>query len=183
MRNPFLYPGFRVLLLFLKEPYREFHLREVAKLTKVSSSTAKRFLDFYTESGFLEKQKKANLTLFKSNIENLSFRHIKIGYFLMNLQPLVTNLREVYSNASIILYGSCARGEDDPQSDIDFLIISRRKEKVELGVSEKHLKRKITMLVYEPREWEEKAKKDKAFYERILIDGILLQGSLPVVKL
>jgi predicted nucleotidyltransferase len=81
------------------------------------------------------------------------------------------------------LYGSCARGEDDPQSDIDFLIISRRKEKVELGVSEKHLKRKITMLVYEPREWEEKAKKDKAFYERILIDGILLQGSLPVVKL
>jgi predicted nucleotidyltransferase len=183
MRNPFLYPGFRVLLLFTKEPYREFHLREVAKLAKVSSSTAKRFLDFYVESGFLEKQKKANLTLFNSNIENQSFRHIKIGYFLMSLQPLVSNLCEVYSNASIVLYGSCARGEDDPHSDIDLLIITRRREKVELSASEKRLGRKITILVYEPHEWEEKAKKDKAFYERILIDGILLQGSLPVVKL
>jgi len=183
MRNPFLYPGLRVLLLFSKEPYREFHLREVAKLAEVSSSTAKRFLDFYTESGLLEKQRKANLTLFKANVENLTFRHMKIGYFLMSLQPLVSHLNETYSNASIILYGSCARGEDDPQSDIDLLIVSRRKEKTGVSVFEKHLGRRITMLVYEPHEWEEKAKEDRAFYERILIDGIPLQGSLPVVRL
>jgi len=183
MRNPFLYPGLRVLILFTKEPYREFHLREIAKLAEVSSSTAKRFLDFYTESGLLEKQRKANLTLFKASIENLTFRHIKIGYFLLDLQPLVSQLHETYPNASIVVYGSCARGEDDLQSDIDLLIVSRRKEKVELSIFEKQLGRKITMLVYEPHEWDEKAKEDRAFYERILIDGIALQGNLPVVKL
>jgi predicted nucleotidyltransferase len=183
MRNPFLYPGFRVLLLFSKDPYREFYLREVAKRARVSSSTAKRFLDFYVEGGLLEKQKKANLALFKANVENLTFRHIKIGYFLMGLSSLVSNLREVYPNASIILYGSCARGEDEPHSDIDLLIISGRKERMEFSVFEKHLGRKINTLVFEPYEWEEKAKKDRAFYERILIDGIPLQGSLPVVKM
>ena len=183
MKDPFLYPGLRVLLLFFNEPYREFHLREIAKLANVSSSTAKRFLDFYTEKGFLQKQRKANLVLFKANVENSAFRHMKIGHFLLKLQPLLVHLKEVYPNSSITLYGSCARGEDDAQSDIDLLIISRKKEKAELYKFEKQFERKITVLVYEQHEWEEKAKKDIAFYERILIDGIPLQGNLPVVNL
>jgi len=44
------------------------------------------------------------------------------------------------------------------------------------------LKTKAAILIYTLHEWEEKAKKDKAFYERILIDGIVFQGNLPVVK-
>jgi len=158
-------------------------LREIAKLAKVSSSTAKRFLDFYSEKGFLQKQRKANLALFKANVENTSFRYMKLGYFLLKLQPLVDHLKEVYPNSSITLYGSCARGEDDPQSDIDLFILSRKKEKAQLSKFEKQFERKITLLVYDQHEWEEKAKKDRAFYERILIDGIPLQGNLPVVTL
>jgi len=183
MKDPFMYPGLRVLLLFFNEPYRDFHLREIAKLAKVSSSTAKRFLDFYNEKGFLEKQRKANLLLFKADLENPAFKHMKASYFLMKSRSLADYLREVYPDSSIVLYGSCARGEDDLQSDIDLLVISRKKEKAELGRFEQHFERKITLLVYEPHEWEEKAKKDRAFYERILIDGIPLQGNLPVVKL
>jgi len=183
MKDPFMYPGLRVLLLFFNEPYRDFHLREIAKLAKVSSSTAKRFLDFYNERGFLEKQRKANLVLFKANLENPAFKHMKVSYFLMKSRPLVDYLREVYPDSSIVLYGSCARGEDDSQSDIDLLVISRKKEKAELDKFEKQFERKITLLVCKPREWEEKARSDRAFYERILTDGIVLQGSLPVVKL
>jgi len=183
MKDPFLYPGLRVLLLFFNEAYREFHLREIAKLANVSSSTAKRFLDFYSEKGFLGKHRKANLVLFKANLENPAFKHMKVGYFLMESRWLADYLREVYPNSSVVLYGSCARGEDDLRSDIDLLIISRKKEKVELSRFERQLERKITLLVFTPREWEEKAKGDRAFYERILIDGIALQGSLPVVKL
>lgn len=182
MKDPFLYPGLRVLLLLCKEPYREFHLREIAKLAKVSSSTAKRFLDFYSEKMFLKKQRKANLVLFKANLENPAFKYMKVSYFLLESQSLLDYLREVYPNSSIVLYGSCARGEDDMRSDIDLLIISRKKKKTELRRFEKQLERKITLLVYAPPEWEEKAKSDRAFYERILIDGIVLQGSLPVVK-
>jgi len=183
MRDPFSYPGVRVLLMFFNEPYREYHLREIAKLAKVSSSTAKRFLDFYNEEGFIQKQRKANLALFKANIANSAFRHLKIGYSLFKLQPLADHLEEVYSNFSIILFGSCSRGEDDLQSDIDILVISSRKERADLSEFERHLERRITLLLYEPHEWEVKAKSDKAFYERILVDGIPLRGNLPVVRL
>ena len=183
MKDPFMYPGLRILLLFFNEPYRDFHLREIAKLAKVSSSTAKRFLDFYNEKGFLEKQRKANLVLFKANLENPAFKHMKVSYFLMKSRSLANYLKQVYPDSSIVLYGSCARGEDDLQSDIDLLVISRKKEKAELAKFEKQLERKITLLMYTPQDWEEKTRSDRAFYERILTDGIVLQGSLPVVKL
>jgi len=182
MNNPFHYPGFRILALFFNEPYRDFHLRQIAKLTDVSSSTAKRFLDFYSENIFLIKSRKANLVLFKANLENLTFRYMKLSHFMMKMKPLTDLLKNTYPNSSIILYGSCARGEDEQQSDIDLLIVGRKTERFDLSKFENKLKRKITILIYTPQEWEEKSKKDKAFYERILVDGIVLQGNLPVVK-
>jgi DNA-binding IclR family transcriptional regulator len=78
MNNPFCYPGFRILAVFFDEPYREFHLREIAKLAGTSSSTAKRYLDYYGRNDFVSKSRKANLVLLKVNLEDLSFRHMKL---------------------------------------------------------------------------------------------------------
>jgi len=182
MNNPFHYPGLRILVVFFNEPYQDFHLRQIAKLADVSSSTAKRFLDFYSENKFLVKSRRANLVLFKANLENLSLRYIKLSYFMMKVKPLIDFLKDTYPNSSIVLYGSCARGEDGPESDVDLLIVGRKTERFDLGKFEKRLGRKVTLLIYTLHEWEEKTKKDKAFYERILVDGIVFQGNLPVVK-
>lgn len=183
MNSPFYYPGFRILTIFFDEPYREFHLREIAKLAGVSSSTAKRYLDFYHRNDFLAKSRRANLVLLKANLENLSFRYMKLACFMTKLKPLRDFLRHTLPNTSIILYGSCARGEDDPQSDVDLLLVGRKAEQLDLSKFEKSLARRVTILTCTQIEWEEKARKDRAFYERILIDGIVLQGNLPVVKL
>ncbi len=182
MNNPFHYAGFRILTVFFDEPYREFHLREIAKLAGISASTAKRYLDYYSKNGFLLRSRKANLVLLKANLENLSFRYMKLAYFTTRLKPLMDFLERTLPSTSVTLYGSCARGEDDPQSDVDLLIICRKMERLDLGRFEKSLERRITVLMYTYTEWEEKAKKDRAFYERILIDGIVLQGNLPVVR-
>jgi predicted nucleotidyltransferase len=183
MNNPFYYPGFRILTVFFEEPYREFHLREIAKLAGTSSSTAKRYLDYYSKNGFLSKSRKANLVLLKANLENLSFRYMKLAHFTTKLRPLTGFLGRILPGSSVILYGSCARGEDDPQSDVDLLIVCRKTGRFELGRFERSLGRRITVLTYTQTEWEEKARKDRPFYERVLIDGVVLQGNLPVVKL
>lgn len=182
MYDPFHYPGMRVLSLFISEPYRDFYLREVAKLVDVSPSTAKGFLDFYESGGLLFRSKRANLALYKANVENPSFRSLKLGMFLIKAASLIGFLKEEYRDSSVVLYGSCARGEDDSGSDVDLLVVGRKVHHVDLGKFEKQLDRKITLLVYAWREWEEKAEMDKAFYERILVDAVVLHGGLPVVK-
>ena len=183
MNNPFEYPGFRILAVFIHDPYREFHLREVAEIADVSPSTAKRFLDFYEANGFLIRGRKANLALFKADVENNSFRLIKTAFFLFRARPLSGFLAEAYPGSSVVLYGSCARGEDGPESDVDILIVGRRAEKMDLMRYEGTLGKRINAIVFEPSEWEKKAEEDKAFYERVLVDGIVLHGTLPVVSM
>lgn len=181
MRSLFEYPGFRILAVFLKEPYREFYLREVASHAKVSVSTVKAYLDSLVRDEFLLRSKRANLALFKANIENAAFRHFKIAYFLRRVGPLIEHLKQNYENSSIILYGSCARGEDDKDSDIDLLIIGRAGI-VELTDFERKFNRTITLAVFTYQDWEEKAKQDEAFYESIIADGLVIQGNLPVIR-
>jgi len=182
MNNPFEYPGFRVLVVFFDDPYREFHLREAAEIADVSPSTAKRFLDFYEANGFLIKERKANLALFRADVENDSFRLMKTALFLFKARPLTEFMAEAYAGSSVVLYGSCARGEDGPESDVDMLIVGRRAEKMDLTRYEGVLGRRINTMVFDPQEWEEKAEEDRAFYERVLVDGIVLHGTLPVVS-
>jgi len=182
MDNPFEYPGFRILAVFFDDPYREFHLREVAEVAGVSPSTAKRFLDFYEANGFLIKYAKANLVLFRADVDNNSFRSMKTALFLFKARPLTEYLTEAYAGSSVVLYGSCARGEDGPGSDVDLLVVGRRAEKMDLGRYEKIMGRRINVIALDPQEWVEKAGEDGAFYERILVDGIVIQGTLPVVS-
>lgn len=181
MSDPFNYPGLRILSLFLTDPHREIHLREAAKIAGVSSSTAKRFLEFYAENGFVTKRRKANLVLFKGNLESNAFRFMKIGYLMHRIRPLIDYLKETYPNSSVTLYGSCARGEDGPDSDIDLLLVGRTNRENCLPRFEQKLGRRITLIVYTPQEWEMKASEDRAFYERVLVDGVTINGYLPVV--
>ncbi len=181
MKTLYEYPGFRVLSIFLLEPYRELYLREVASQAKVSVSTAKAYLDSFVADEFLLKSNRANLTLFRANMESLAFRHFKIAHFLCQASPLIKRLKQKYKNASIVLYGSCARGEDDKDSDVDLLAIGRT-EKIDLTDLERKLNRRITFLIFSYQDWEDKAKQDQAFYESIITDGLVVQGALPVIK-
>ena len=80
------------------------------------------------------------------------------------------------------MYGSSARGEDTKKSDIDTLIISRKPIKLKPFKSEKKIGRELTFVAYTLHEWRKKAYTDKPFYDRVIIDGIVLYGEKPVVK-
>ncbi len=178
------YAGQRVLELFFDEPFREFHLREAARKANVSAPTAKIQLDKFAKKGIIEKSSKANLSLFKANTKSKRFQLLKTAYFLEKMEKsgLVEEIKKRLRPQAIVLFGSTARGEDSRESDIDLLVISKNKQDIEQYAFEKKLGREINMTVFFPGEWRKKASEDKPFYQRILIEGIVLEGELPVVE-
>ncbi len=184
MNGTFDYPGLKILDLFFEDPYREIYLREVSTLAKVSPSTTKRFLDEYTKLGLLSKTKRANLHLFKANLDEPSFRLWKISRLLLRSGPPMRQLAEEYPDSTLTLYGSCANGTDAPASDLDLLLITRQSREPParlLHEISRRTGRTVQLLKYTPEEWDRKAVEDKPFYERVIIDGIAISGNLPVV--
>lgn len=115
-----------VLGLFFEDPCGELHLREVASKAGVSASTAKRFLDEHSRSGLLTRTRKANLHIFRANLEEPAFRLWKASWLLVRSRPFFKRLAEDYPDSSLTLFGSCANGTDGPGSDMDLLLITRR---------------------------------------------------------
>ncbi len=178
------YAGQRVLELFFTEPFREFHLREAARKANVSAPTAKIQLDKFVKANLIEKHKKANLSLFRANTKSKRFQLLKTAYFLEKLEKsgLVEEMKKKIGPQALVLFGSTARGEDSKESDIDLLAITKKKHVIEISRFEKKIGREINFVCYSTAEWRKKAVEDKPFYQRILIEGIVLGGELPVIE-
>ncbi|MBU1628143.1 nucleotidyltransferase domain-containing protein [bacterium] len=88
---------------------------------------------------------------------------------------------EKYKPEKIILFGSAAKGEFGPDSDVDFLVI--KKDVPYYGIDRmleirRLIKSNIAMdlLVYLPEEVEERAKMGDPFVKTILKEGMILYG-------
>lgn len=175
---------FKVLSLFMDNPYEKYYLREAARLLKISPMTLKRSLDFLIKNKLILKDTVKNQILYFANMQNLAFRHLKISYNLSWLgnKNLVEFLRKKIPEASsIILYGSFAKGENDKNSDIDILVISSVKKSISSDISELFGK-DVNLSFFNPAQWSKQAKNNRAFYLDVLTEGIVLYGTMPVVE-
>ncbi len=180
------YALFKVIKAIIREN-EELSLRNIAKKAKVGPSTAKTCLDYLEHNLLVRRRIVGKNHLFK--LENIAplVRQVKILFSLaeLNSSRLVSEIRDKISSAeliSITLYGSVAKGLDDSQSDIDLLILTRKKTDHHLAMrSEKRLSREVTYLKYTYTDWKEKAEKDPTFYKEVVFNCIPLYGEKPVV--
>ena len=82
---------------------------------------------------------------------------------------------------SILLFGSYAKGENDSDSDVDILVISLSKNKPTAKLT-RLFKRDINLISFTPAQWSQQVKTNKAFYLDVILDGIALYGTKPVVE-
>ncbi len=178
-------PFFAELSVFFRNPHRTFHLREVAKLSGLPPSTAKRYADVLSGDGLLVEKRSGRMRLFRANMSSPVFRHLKIVRSLEEIQisgiteHLSENIQGVFS---IVVFGSVAKGEDDEGSDLDLLVIGRKPRRLDLHGFESKLKREVSPTVLKWSEWKKKCREDRAFYTEVLASGIPLYGELPVVE-
>jgi predicted nucleotidyltransferase len=145
-----------IVKYFINEPEKEFHVRELAKLTKRSPTTVSKYLKELEKEGILVSENKLNHLFFKVNIGNQKFKERKLAYNLKSIQDsgLIEYLSEAYNPEAIVLFGSFAKAENIPRSDIDLLVISSSKKEVKLEKYEKKLEHNIQLFVHSRKDIE-----------------------------
>ena len=140
-----MFNEFNTLKLFFEEPNREFNVREVARILKISPPTVSTRLKGFAKEGVLKFRKERMLDLYKANLDDENYIDLKVFYLVYRLKVsgLIDYLNEAYLKPVIVLFGSGADGLDTEMSDVDLLIVSEKTKVVDCKKFEKKLKRKI----------------------------------------
>ena len=127
----------RILSLFTKGYEKEYYIREVEKLLKVSSRTALVTLAKLEKNGILESKIKGKIKFYsikKSTISRefflLTEQYKKIQFLEKNhLVKEVLEKADEFLHAMVIIFGSYAKGIQKEDSDLDLFIVGTFDEK------------------------------------------------------
>ena len=171
-----MFKELNILKPFLEEPNREFNVREIARILKIAPATASKELKKFQKEGILKGRKERMLNLYKTDIENDSYKDLKVYCNIRKIKGsgLIESLNSFYLKPAIILFGSAASGLDTETSDIDLAVISEKtKEFPERKHFEKKLKRNLQLFITK----DIKHLNNPHLINNIL-NGIVIQGSI-----
>jgi len=134
----------KILEVFLRDPFKEIHLRELSRLSKSSLANVDNSMRLFVKNDMFKRNKMSHSTFFKPNLENDDT--IKI-FELLELErrktfyaknKKIARLLKKYTDSIIelsnkriqlvVLFGSVARGQWTKASDIDMLAVVPDKE-------------------------------------------------------
>ena len=170
----------KALSFLAKFSDKEFHEREIARRTGISYGSANGVLNELFADGILVRRQAGKMLFYSFNSRDPLSKTFKIFVSVSILRPLIKDLRECASE--IVLYGSCARGEDGSGSDVDLFVISENKEKA-LRTIEGYRFRKgfenirIQPVILSAQELLRSEKADKEFLS-LVREGIVLWDEL-----
>lgn len=109
------------ILQFLFFDRQESYLREIARELKLSSNAVKREIDNLNEVGLIKKEKNRIILNKKSSIlGELKSIFIKTDFIVYPLKELFEKDKKI---KLVCIFGSFAKGDSHPESDIDLLVV------------------------------------------------------------
>ncbi|MEN6611286.1 MAG: ArsR family transcriptional regulator [Methanoregulaceae archaeon] len=168
-------PSFAILT-FLGRHYRNsYYVRELAKILPISTGAASGHLRELEESGLVTCEQKGRTLLFRANISHPLVREAKIFASVLELSPLISAGKETIIR--MILFGSCATGEDTADSDMDLYIETTNHQAVSdlISLYGSRISRKISPIIVSPDEARLLRTRDRPLFDRIQA-GKLLAG-------
>ncbi|HON81805.1 MAG TPA: nucleotidyltransferase domain-containing protein [Methanoregulaceae archaeon] len=170
-----------IILLFLGRNYpTKYHVRDLARSLQYDVSLISKNLKQLEKLGMVSHEEVGNLVFYQSNMNNVLTRQMKICFTLLEIHRLIQNLHPI--TTTVILYGSCAKGEDTHRSDIDLYIETQDKEAVMtiLNTHQKKIVREISPIVLTLDEMYALKRDDRSLYDQIH-QGLILKGREHVV--
>lgn len=168
---------------------KEAATRELARETKIAPPNILKLLKELEAENILISKKIGNSISYSLNHSNLMVKKIILPMFnyennLMNNlgSYLATNLKMPI--VSIILFGSRARGEEKPKSDIDLMFIVKKgdEDKCEKKIMDLNPKisatfgASITSIIYSTTKFSFKAKNKEPLVKNIIKEGKIIYG-------
>jgi predicted nucleotidyltransferase len=165
----------KLLTLFLLNPGKRYYVREVERLTKENINSIRRELKNLETIGLLKSERRGNQIYYNVN-EAMSI-YPELRDIFLKTQGAVETLKEKISDLkgvnTAFIYGSYAKGEAGPDSDIDIIIIGRVNEDdliMKIRDVEKRLNREINYVLYTPPELQTRKAKKDPFIKNVLND-------------
>ncbi len=185
----------KILEVFMKDPFKEIHLREIARLSKVSLTNVDNAVRLLLKNHMLKRRDVSNMTFYKPNLENEAL--LKVFEFLelekknkfYSKNKKIARLLNKYtqdiidlSNKRIqlvILFGSVARSDWAKGSDIDILAVVSQKDEDVISILNKAKIDVSPLLEIRPistttKKFVEGFRKKTEFYDEIWRDRVVL---------
>jgi len=175
----------RVLSLFFGQPDRTFIQQELIDATGSGSGAVQRELARLVDSGLVTVRRIGSQKHYQPNRMAPIFHELR-GIVVKTVgvaDPLRAALRPLAKRIELaLIFGSVAKGDDRPQSDIDLLVVSNdltlENLFTRLAPVEKQLGRKINPTLYTDKEFEQRRRSGNAFLKKVLSGKhIVLFGS------
>jgi predicted nucleotidyltransferase len=123
----------KVLSLLAKFSDQEFYEREVVRKLGIATGSANRALNELYSTGAIKRRRKGKMHFYSIDSSNAALAEFKKIVNIMLIEPLVEGLKKMSSR--VVLYGSCALGTDNSESDLDLFVVANNKEDVSNVIS------------------------------------------------
>jgi predicted nucleotidyltransferase len=154
-------------------PGESYFVRQMATILREDPTNVSREMARLEDLGILKSSRNGNLKHFQTNQECPFFNELK-GLVLKTAGVagrIRTSLERLAGIEFAFLYGSYAKGEEKPDSDVDLLIIgdvNMDRLDSSLGKLEKMLGREISYVLYSREEFKSKRKAKDGFLMGVL---------------
>ncbi len=185
----------KILEVFMSDPEKEIHLREISRLSKVSLNNVNDTLRQFVRDRLFKRREVSNMSFFKPNLDNedllklFEYLELKRKKEFYDKNKSIARLLEKYTtnviNLSkrqiqlVVLFGSVARNEWAKGSDIDILVVSSHKDNFIISILNKAKIDVSPLLEIRPisttiEKFTEGLKKKTEFYHELWSDRIVL---------
>lgn len=166
--------GIRLLTYLGRHPLDEFYTKKLAGEINASVSGCHTALAGLLEDNLVVRRKEGGNVYWKANMENPSLRSFKVFRNIQQMRGIIDALMDVASQ--VVLFGSCATGEDTHRSDIDLMVVTNETEQVAVMLRGVHVDgRPVSPIILTPSRLLDKKEEDRALYDEVR-GGMILWG-------
>ncbi len=162
----------KILWFLIQHPGKEYLEKEIQKSTKISKAGVNFAMKNLWKKKLTLRQKRGKIAFYSVNYSHPVIKQLKVLKKILEVTPILEKLKP--ESMKIILYGSCSRGEDTEQSDMDlFIVTNSSKEEILKLINKWRSKRKYQIVIRSPLKYVEMESDEPIFYREVN-QGIVL---------